>query len=445
MANIINQLEKINTATYGKDVRAALHDGLTAVNSEVEELSNAQETFTTDVTQKFNDANTLMKETKKIVSDSKDAIQNATEINNQIKTIGEAVAQSELETNNKIIELSKDIPRVNMILASNFEGEANGGFTSSLYGFAPTTTAMPVVKGKTYTLTVKGFISPEAKSANQQLKVCLYNKTWDNGATIFINEIEPSIQSATFIAIETENLSVESYLDSKVETTNNVVVSWYSLVEGNVPVKEWTPCPFDLESGINLCSGSNFEPNGLNTTDNGTFWNETDIELLEGVPYTFTASAIATKNEFNSGALALLFAPDWSQSVNLFFKQNDNGLFKSVTFIPFKTQKYKFGFYSREIKGTGHNVNCTLKWYTVTRGSKARAWIPSIRDIKGNTTTQLMAIGQQTTRTSLENNNLKIQNEAIGKNTTELILEVNELKDQVKTLSQVIVNMQLNK
>ena len=42
MANIQNELNNIKTALYGKDVRGSIHDGMDAMNKEVESTTSRQ-------------------------------------------------------------------------------------------------------------------------------------------------------------------------------------------------------------------------------------------------------------------------------------------------------------------------------------------------------------------------------------------------------------------
>lgn len=476
MANIIKELNQINSAIYGKDVRSSIYNGLTAINNEVEGLASNQQTFESDINKqietfsveqqaftqnmmteqntftekidgKIDDVNKLMQNTKTLVDNSQSTIQNATQISEKVSTLEDHFTNLVAENNTKLNNFNSEILRTNLLLASNFTGNSgNDGCASTAYGFAATATGVKVIEGKEYTFTVCGYIQDIAKSEGGALKVCLYDSAWSyNGATIIINSTKPSIQAVTFTATKTEYLYVTSYLNPyKSNYSGCAIINWYSLTEGNVAAEKWTPCSYDLNGGVNLFGDSNFGINGVTTNANGGYWNTSEVELKQGVPYTFTASATTEVNSDNSGALCLIYTSDWSESYNLFFESNAP-YNKSLIFIPEKTQKYNFGFYSREIKGTGHNIDCTLNWYSVVQGSRPQAWIPSMGDIRGKSSLQLSAIGKETTELFLTTNKLDTQNKVLGESTSQLILENSKLKDQVKLLGQVIIKMQLNK
>ncbi|MGL5648063.1 MAG: hypothetical protein ACRDDY_09440, partial [Clostridium sp.] len=443
----------------------ALHDGLDAINTEVETLENNQTTFTDNLTtkqsnfestvnNKFDEANKLMEDTKNLVDNSKDLVQNASDTTQKINDVNQKVIRLgnefviSLQSNeNRFSDLRTEIPRVNLILASNFESDdGSDALLSKEYGFARTTTAIQVVEGNTYTFTVCGYITDSAKKEGGGLKVCLYDADWSpNGANILITETDKIIKSETFVATKTEYLYVSSYLSPEnTAYTGQAGISWYSLVEGNVPAKEWTACPYDLNGGVNLFGNSNFGKDGFVTSANGACYSVSEVELQAGYPYVFTACASTEENTNNSGATCMLYTSDWSECYTLFFEVNSSYT-KSIIFIPTTTQKFNFGFYSREKNGTNHNINCTLKWYTVAQGSRPQAWIPSMGDIRGRTSLQLATIGRQTAQMMLVQNNSQKKTQEIGKTTTQLMLENQQLKQQIKSIGKMMVQMQLNK
>ncbi|WP_297523299.1 hypothetical protein [uncultured Clostridium sp.] len=511
MANIDKEIQTINTSIYGKDITKSIVDGLNAVNGEVINLSDDQKTFENNITIQIEKASTNQdnfKDTinkqlegsiddqnnfkktinlqmegsnddiaamKEIVENSKETIESAGEINNKITTLGTAIAQNELMVNAEITGVKENSYKENMILNSNFSGDERrgGGIVSNQYGFGQTTTGLRVVKGKTYTFTVGGSISEQAIANGGHLMICLYDTDWStNGATINITSSNATTQSKTFVATKTEYLYVSSFLAPKNIATKcqssggECVVYWYGLVEGSIALNHWTPCSCDLTNGINVFGNSNFGVNGVTTNVNGACWNTSEVELQAGIPYTFTACASIDTNTNGSMALCMLYTDDWSQCPSLYFTPTNQPSVMSITFIPQVTQKFKFGLYSRDAQQKSHGVNCNLKWYTVTQGSKSGAWNPSMLDIKGNTSLQLASLGrmttqmilaqstnlkqtktlgENTTQLLLENNEFKIQNKTLGNHICNLTLENNQLKQQVKSLGHMMIEMQLNK
>lgn len=339
--------------------------------------------------------------------------------------------------------------RTNLIPNSDFRGDyANNGILSTAYGFASLYTAVPVIKGKTYSLSAYGYANGNIASKGGSLSVMLYDANWSgNGCTVSTNSSSPTLMTGTFTATETEYLFITSYLyPSSLSANPNgtaVCIEWYCLVEGDVPTQEWVPCNYDLEGGVNLFGGSNFGTSGSSTTSNGANWNTTEVELLAGVPYTFTANAIASPNSNGSGALCLVYNSNWSQCENLFFKQNDSPLYQSVTFVPNSTEKFSFGFYSRDFNGTNYGDNVTLYWYTLTMGSKPQSWRPSMGDIHGNTANEIQMLGVNTTELMLDNAKVQNQNKVLGQNTVELMISNSQLKAQNIGLSKEVAELKL--
>ena len=472
MADITQEINQINTAIYGKDVRNSLANGLTVINDEVttllndqkffessidkqiEDASTGQNTFETAINSKIEASNQDIATMKEIVENSKGTIESAGEMNSKIDSLGKTIIQNELSTNSEIVEVKEGSYKENMILNSNFSGDERrgGGIISNQYGFAETTTGMRVVKGRTYTFTVGGSISEQAIANGGHLMVCLFDTEWStNGATINITSSSATTQSETFVATKTEYLYVSSFLaPSNVATKcqgsgGKCAVYWYGLVEGSIALNHWTPCSFDLTNGINVFGNSNFGTNGITTNLNGGYWNKSEVELQAGMPYTFTACASIDANTNGSMAICMLFTDDWSQCPSLCFTPTDQPNIMSITFIPQVTQKFKFGLYSRDAQTNAHNVNCNLKWYIVTEGSKPCAWNPSMGDIKGKSGLQLASLGHMTTQMMLAQTNTQNETKSIGKNTAQLMIENSKLKEQIKTLGQMIIKMQLNK
>ncbi|MGL4760417.1 MAG: hypothetical protein ACRCWG_03080 [Sarcina sp.] len=466
MANIDKEIQTIQTSIYGNQITESIVNGLTAVNNEVETLSSDQQTFEANITGQLETASTSQSAfeatinnqiessnndiaaMKEVVDNSKEIINNAGDLAQKVATLGSTIVNSTNDNVQKFNDINSTVQRINLIPDSNFQGDyANNGIAGS-GEYAIRHTGYQLEAGKKYMFSAKANVTKELNAQGGHVQIAIQDDTFSNDdALMFFNSLTPTTQSVVFIPTTTQYFQAISYtvVNGEIVTTCSGITSWYCLVEGDIASDKWMPCPLDLDGGINLFGNSNFGSVGNTTSVNGVYWNTTEVELLANEPYTFTASASSENNTNNSGALCLMYNSDWSQSVNLFFEPTNNPKIMSVTFIPTKTDKYNFGFYSRAFDGTGYNINCTLYWYTLVHGSKRKAWLPSIADIKGKTPLQLAAIGKQTTQMMLAQTNTQKQTQGLGVATSQLMLENNQLKAQVKSLAQIIIEMKLNK
>lgn len=145
MANITQEINQINTAVYGKDVRSSLANGLTAVNNQVEDLNNNVSNFESNVNGQINDfesnvsgqVNTLLDKTTALGTTVSKSVLNINKIENQINT-----------TNNSA---QNAIKQVNMLLE---EANKNGSVGLPLTG--GTLTGAVIVNDNNGTTTVDG-------------------------------------------------------------------------------------------------------------------------------------------------------------------------------------------------------------------------------------------------------------------------------------------------
>jgi hypothetical protein len=117
---------------------------------------------------------------------------------------------------------------------------------STAYGFAGTSTPIPLKKGKTYTFTANGRSTALANSQGHWLEPIIYDGSWLvlNNA-IVINELVDTTKSITFIAPSDVIVIVSSYLFPAGGTrTGEVFLNWYKLEEGATSTA-WSPAPED--------------------------------------------------------------------------------------------------------------------------------------------------------------------------------------------------------
>lgn len=111
MANITQEINQINTAVYGKDVRSSLANGLTAVNDQVEDLDNNINNFESNINSQISDfestvneeIDTLTNKTNAIGSTVSKSVLNINSLKNQI-TKTNSNAQNAINQVNSLLE-----------------------------------------------------------------------------------------------------------------------------------------------------------------------------------------------------------------------------------------------------------------------------------------------------------------------------------------------------
>lgn len=112
--------------------------------------------------------------------------------------------------------------------------------TSSSYGFANRT--VQIESGKQYILSVKGYISEDAKNDGTALKIYIYKSDWTYCPLILtISDTKETIVKGTFTANQTSALNITSYSYLQQSTAGSpVTVEWYKFEEGS-KTTPWYP------------------------------------------------------------------------------------------------------------------------------------------------------------------------------------------------------------
>ncbi len=116
MANISQEINQINTAIYGKDVRSSLANGLTAVNNQVEDLENNINNFESNINSQISDfenningqVDTLSDKTTTIGSTVAKSVLNINKIEKQIKTTNNNAQNAIKQVNSLLEEANKN-------------------------------------------------------------------------------------------------------------------------------------------------------------------------------------------------------------------------------------------------------------------------------------------------------------------------------------------------
>ena len=131
-----------------------------------------------------------------------------------------------------------------IIVGKNLVGNSLIKTTSSSYGFASRTVS--VESGKQYTLSVKGYISEEAKNDRTTLRIFCYKSDWSyTPLSLVISDIKETIAIGAFTATQTTTLYITSYSFLQQSAAGSpVTVEWYKFEEGSKSTP-WCPNPAD--------------------------------------------------------------------------------------------------------------------------------------------------------------------------------------------------------
>lgn len=169
---------------------------------------------------------------------------NETKTENDVKTLSNqysTIKQTAKSIESKVEE-TKTVLDGNLIYDSNIQQWSNA------YGFA-IRNVMPLVNGKTYTLTIRGKIDAKAKADGKTLAVYIYNKDWKYfNREIHIDSTELTTKSITFTYNSKEPLDVfvSAYLHpSEGSREGKVYLEWVMLREGSEQ-KEYTDRMFGV-------------------------------------------------------------------------------------------------------------------------------------------------------------------------------------------------------
>ena len=180
----------------------------------------------------------------------------------ELASITSRVADNETKTENDVKTLSNQystikqtaksiesrVEETKTILDGNLIYDSNIKEWSNAYGFAYNN-VMPLVKGKTYTLTIRGKIDQVAKNNNKTLKVHIFDKDWNYfSREISIDSTELTTKSITFtypIDVDVKILAAGYMHPSGGNRDGKVYLEWMMLREGDTQ-KEYTDRMFGV-------------------------------------------------------------------------------------------------------------------------------------------------------------------------------------------------------
>ena len=475
MANLIQEINKINNAVYGKDVRGALSNGLIAMNDEIEDME-------ANVSNMDNEVKTLGQTVSSTVLDVQ-GLKNQTETNM-------ANTQNALNTvNNMISEAQKNGTMGLPLSGGTLTGPlnlSNGNTGLEIDG----TTVLAVDSNNRVILNGSG-----TASNGKQLGETFNDGDFDNNGVY-------KLQGAKVLFLDVNN---NICINSADKTTNGTSLG-YTYNNGDFnnfgTFKIQGARVLYLDSNNNVCINSNdnlSNGNALGTTNvTGNFAVGGSIDIGQGFSLTQNSQAIL------SGAGSITLNPNNSfTGVNLngLVQINNRPTYSLVKAIPANTDfntLTQTGFYYvndnstastfkncpngisgiLEVYNTGDGQNAnsvgfiyqrwtttfnvqatnssetvgvyTRSYYgyqsTQTNGSPWSLWQTVFTNNYSNGrgyAVQLYTLGKSVSELALENNQLKQQNAGLGKQVINLSLENGQIKQQVKTLAQTMIKQQL--
>ncbi|WP_297437277.1 alanine-zipper protein [uncultured Clostridium sp.] len=463
MANILNEIDKINTAIYGKDVRGALANGLTLVNDEVNTLNdnitvvqNLAENAESNINEAVNTANSASSNANTAVSKANTASSNATQAVN--------TANSLIDEINK----TKALP-------------LTGGTLSGAVVVSNGSNSAGINSGQ---LLLNGAASIYL-DANNNININSGDSTTDGkllGQTI----VQGGLETTTFLKSDSNSIYFSSNEAINVDSNNNLILDTNSVYSDlkfqNKSLSEYTQKisenSYTATGGINLVDKSNYyEINGGINCPNGgyNYVTSTNKPLILGRVYTITMLVKSTIPNFYIGTWYQKTSAnvvDFNKSNSQIIEVGSGHYLASITFTV-SQDSVGNNCYQAALYNTHGSSDTTVMWCMYSEGEKASSWSPSINDMRSSSSTQLMALGHSvsnlmitniqnenknkqlgavSTNLMIENIKSQNQNKQLGKTLSSLIIqniknqkEIDTLKEQNKTLASILVNQQLKK
>lgn len=426
MSDITNEINTINTAIYGKDVRAALSNGLLAIN----EQANEQTSNINDLQEKVTALDGTVKDGTVSLKDFVDKINQS---NQSAKSLIEEMQTIVNKNNNSVCGGTN-------LCNNSFFNSSGTVFTESQF-----------ISDSAYLESGVSYVFTFAGNSNVQGQSISLNYGPPNNGTVISSSWNLTTSYSTYYSTFTPSVSGDYNLYFTTTQSNNssITIYWYGIQIGTNGTS-WTPNGIQLVNNVsdnstNITSLQNNFNNILNVKynyfENSNFGstgitgcgylvpnvpkNTTRVELIAGETYTFTGKACVGKEGYSSWID--LYSYNWDTNPNLLFN-NTAPEINHITFTCKTTGFYYVQLYVAP-QGSTSNIEGTFYWYTLVQGSTPSIW----------------GVGNEISSLAVQNFALKEQNKQLGKQMVNLTLNNNNVQKQVNEVAKTIVQMQLNK
>lgn len=475
MANLIEEINKINNAVYGKDVRSALSNGLIAMNDEIEDME-------ANVSNMDNEVKTLGQTVSSTVLDVQ-GLKNQTETNM-------ANAQNALNTvNNMISEAQKNgtmgLPLTGgtltgpLNLADGTTGlEINGATvlavdsnnTVILNGSGNTSNGQQLgetfndgdfdntgkykIKGATI-ISLDGNNNLCINSADKMTNGSQFGDTYNNGNLDNFGAFK--IKGARVLYLDSNNnlwLNSNDNTESGKSLGTTFITGGLS-VGGNLDIGQGFNLTLNNEQLISGGDSITINPNnsfsGVNLNGLVQVNGKASYNLVKAIPAdtdfnTLTQTGFYYVND-NNTASTFKNCPNAISGILEVYNTGDSQNANSIGFI---YQRWTTTFNIQATNSSETVGIYTRSYYgyqsTQSNGSPWSLWKSVFTNNYSNGqgyAVQLNALGKSVSELALENNQLKQQNMGLGKQVINLSLENGEMKQQIKTLAQTMIKQQL--
>ena len=233
-----------------------------------------------------------------------------------VDTLGDKVKSTEKtlgEIKVKNDEISSSVNNTKTILDGNLIYDSYIDEWSNDYGFA-IRNVMPLVKGQTYTLTIRGKIDAKAKEDGKTLSVFIYDKDWEYvSKAISIDSTELTTKSVTYtytVDAKVEMLVSAYMYPSQGSRNGKVYLEWMMLREGP-DEKEYTDRMYGVSTNtsslikqkadeISMKVKNDFKETGIDIT-NGQIKLDADNTVINGnLKFTNSSDGLVIFDDFNN-------------------------------------------------------------------------------------------------------------------------------------------------
>ena len=474
MANLIQEINKINNAVYGKDVRSALSNGLIAMNNEIEDME-------ANVSNMDNEVKTLGQTVSSTVLDVQ-GLKNQTETNmantqNALNTVNNMISEAQkngtmglplsggtltgplnLANGNTGLEIDGTtvlaIDSNNRVILNGSGTASNGKQLGETFndGDFDNNGVYKLQGAKVLFLDVNNNIC--INSADKTTNGTSLGYTYNNGD--FNNFGTYKIQGAKVLYLDDNN---NIWINSNDNLSNGSALGTTKVagmlgVSGGIDIGDGYSLTQNNQAILSGASSITLNPNnsfsGINLNGFVQINGKASYNLVKAIPAdtdfnTLTQTGFYYVND-NNTASTFENCPNGISGILEVYNTGDSQNANSIGFI---YQRWTTTF-NVQATNSSETVGTYIRTYygyqsTQTNGSPWSPWQTVFTNnySNGGYAVKLDTLGKSVSQLELENNQLKQQNIGLGKQVINLSLENGQMKQQIKTLAQAMIKQQL--